>query len=382
MNYLIYDGVNLTLRFGLIISGAGTFSAPSRIVDTVPVPGRNGYLVRDDGYYANTELVYAGSGLRRRDRDQLEQLRVFLSRHQDGYYKLADSYHPDEYRMARFVGPFSPSVGPQLRLATFDLVFDCKPQRFLLSGDEEIELNYTTDATGGSTYKVYGSLTATEKSQVDALDLVDGYNVTSFPTFTLSRNAAYVAVKEPENAIPGSQIRWMYPNSSLGEGLYWFAGSQSSGTTIDTAYVSPFMSVVDDQGEIFTPSHYETEIYNPTSFDSAPIIKVYMNKTQTLPNCKIDTAFGVSADDYVTFDYFTDENWRIWFDRTLIIDCENYMAYSGHVSGVRMLNHNTGAGFVGSVRLKPGSNTFRISNYRATFSNVDKITLIPRWYRL
>ena len=380
--YLIFDGENLTKRFGLVISGTGAFSSPARSVELVGVPGRNGDLIQDGGRYTNIEVLYAGCGLKIRDRSQLDALRAFLSARQDGYYKIADSYHPDEYRLGRFVGPFDPTLGAALRVATFDLVFECKPQRFLLLGDREIELNYTTGSTGGSTYKVYNTLNSTEKGQVDALDLVSGFNVTSFPTFTLSRTASYVYVKEPAEAIPDSEIRWQYPNNYVTEGVYWFADAQSSGTTIDTAYVSPFMSVWDDESEIFTPAHYETEIYNPTDCDAAPLITVYMSKSATLPNCKIDTAFGVDANNYVTFTYFTDQNWRLRFDRTLIIDCENCLAYSHDVSGERLLNHNTGAAFRGDVRLKPGLNTFRISNYRATFTNVSKITLTPRWFRL
>ena len=42
--------------------------------------------------------------------------------------------HPDEYRMARFVGPFSVEESDR-RGAAYTLAFDCKPQRFLKSGE-------------------------------------------------------------------------------------------------------------------------------------------------------------------------------------------------------------------------------------------------------
>lgn len=57
-----------------------------------------------------------------------------------GYQRLEDTYHPYEYRMARFISKMSvDTAGYMNRSGQFSLEFDCKPQRFLKSGEEAIE---------------------------------------------------------------------------------------------------------------------------------------------------------------------------------------------------------------------------------------------------
>jgi phage-related protein len=57
-----------------------------------------------------------------------------------GYKRLIDTYHPDEYRMACYVGPFEPDVLSDNKAGQFELMFSCKPQRYLLSGENIITL--------------------------------------------------------------------------------------------------------------------------------------------------------------------------------------------------------------------------------------------------
>ena len=42
--------------------------------------------------------------------------------------------HPDTYRMAIFKGPISPHMFPHGANGMFELIFDCKPQRFFKIG--------------------------------------------------------------------------------------------------------------------------------------------------------------------------------------------------------------------------------------------------------
>ena len=66
-------------------------------------------------------------------------LRAFLLS-KTSYFRLEDTYHPTEYRMAYYRGPFTPAVNQRLNAAKFDLVFNVKPQRFLKSGEESSSL--------------------------------------------------------------------------------------------------------------------------------------------------------------------------------------------------------------------------------------------------
>ena len=99
---LIYDGKS-SKDFGLYISGSGTFNAPQRDVELVEVPGRNGTLTIDKQRFQNIIIEYPAF-IREKFRTYTDAAREWLLA-VPGYRRLEDSYHPDEYRMARFTGP-------------------------------------------------------------------------------------------------------------------------------------------------------------------------------------------------------------------------------------------------------------------------------------
>ena len=130
-NYLIMDGVD-SRTFGLYINGVDTFGAPAREVSTLQIPGRNGDIIVKADRLQNYDLTYSSFIVRNFDAN-IAALRAFLLSH-TSYFRLEDTYHPTEYRMAYFRGPFTPAVNQRLNAAKFDLVFTVKPQRFLKSG--------------------------------------------------------------------------------------------------------------------------------------------------------------------------------------------------------------------------------------------------------
>lgn len=76
-----------------------------------------------------------------------------MSKH--GYRRLETSDDPDHFWLARIEN--SPAISQRMRmLAPFDITFDCKPQRFLKSGEEKIVF-YPTDTDGlwGIKSKIY-----------------------------------------------------------------------------------------------------------------------------------------------------------------------------------------------------------------------------------
>ena len=136
-NYLIMDGMD-SRTYGLYINGGGTFSAPAREVSTIQIPGRNGDLIVKADRMQNYDLTYASFICRNFDAN-IAALREFLLSH-TSYFRLEDTYHPDEYRIAFYRGPFTPAVTKKLNAAKFDLTFNVKPQRFLKSGEESTSL--------------------------------------------------------------------------------------------------------------------------------------------------------------------------------------------------------------------------------------------------
>lgn len=136
-NYIIMDGVD-SRTFGLYVNGVDTFGAPAREVSTLQIPGRNGDVIVKADRLQNYDLTYS-SFIVRNFGANIAALRAFLLS-KTSYFRLEDSYHPDEYRMAFYRGPFTPAVNQRLNAAKFDLVFNVKPQRFLKSGEEPVNL--------------------------------------------------------------------------------------------------------------------------------------------------------------------------------------------------------------------------------------------------
>lgn len=141
-NWLTFDGVSLK-DFGVYINGGGTFNAPARSREVISVPGRNGDLIIDNGRYENTDVVYHAF-IYRDFSVNVEGLRnLLLSR--TGYVRIEDTYHPDEFRMGVYTGNFQADVVDWLEAGEFDLTFNCKPQRFLKSGEDAI--TFTSDGS-------------------------------------------------------------------------------------------------------------------------------------------------------------------------------------------------------------------------------------------
>ena len=131
-NYFTLAGKD-SRDFGVYISGQGTFSAPEKAYEFYNVPGRNGAILGNDHRFENIEVSYE-CFIYSNFSKNIGDFRTFLLS-LDGYEKLIDSYHPDEYRMAVYTGPFEPEVTSKNDAGSFTLTFNCKPQRYLTSGD-------------------------------------------------------------------------------------------------------------------------------------------------------------------------------------------------------------------------------------------------------
>lgn len=134
-NYLNFNGVDLR-NYGLYVSGDKTFDSPQKEITKVSIPGRSGDLIRFNGRYQNVTLEYSSILIEDFDTN-VEALREILMTPMD-YVRLEDGYHPDEYRMAFFQGPLNFDV-LYLEAGSTTLQFDCKPQRWLKSGEVPID---------------------------------------------------------------------------------------------------------------------------------------------------------------------------------------------------------------------------------------------------
>ena len=159
-NYFTLNGVD-SRDFGVYISGQGTFSASRREYNMVPIPGRNGELVGNEKRFENLELTYPAFIYTNFDQNIREFRNFLLSL--VGYHNLIDTYHPDEFRKVVYEGEFNPNVESKNDAGQFDIVFNCKPQRYLLTGETVTTLTASGSITNPNRFdaqpllRVYGA---------------------------------------------------------------------------------------------------------------------------------------------------------------------------------------------------------------------------------
>lgn len=137
INYFTLNGKK-SRDFGLYITGSGAFNAPERDVEVIQVPGRNGNLIIDQGRFKNVTQSYKAF-IHQNFTANSENVRAWLLS-DAGYRRLEDTYNPQTFRLARFAGPLNMDVRALCSGAEMELFFDCKPQRFLKTGEQLLTL--------------------------------------------------------------------------------------------------------------------------------------------------------------------------------------------------------------------------------------------------
>ena len=276
-----FNGVELETTFNMTAIGRGTYGAAERDIEQIHVPGRNGDLLYDNGGFKNVNVVFPCSIISDFPANARE-LRNFLLG-SPGYHKLVDSYHPDEYRMAEFRGPFEPDVHTYRNndSANFDLVFNCKPQRWLADAETNVCYPHCTldasNVTGDPwTYEFRFFL---EAGKTCELDLQADNVASSAWTYSYTKDGTTSVI-----AIP-----------TVDGGEYTF-------TAVRDCYMS--IKIVSTAGDCFlrlridgkffevrgVNKNYGTVLSNPTYFNSEPVITVTFRKTESnLLTCKWGT---------------------------------------------------------------------------------------------
>ena len=181
INTFSFNGKDSWDDFGIYIGGQNTYNAPQRVVTKTSIPGRNGDLIRDEGRFQNVQVPY-NIVVMNEFRDKTDDIKAWLLS-PTGYCRLEDTYHPDTYRMARVSGGLDFSTSAYNLTGKAQVIFDCKPQRFLTSGEtaESFTANGTitnpTEFPSRPLIRIYGSGTcsATIGSQTVSVTSVNGY---------------------------------------------------------------------------------------------------------------------------------------------------------------------------------------------------------------
>lgn len=152
LNYITFAGKS-SREYGIRIEKSGVWEAAERDFETQEIPGKNGELTIDNGRYKNVTLTYQCS-IGRGFPSKMNNLFQWLMSN-TGYHRLEDSDQLDYYRMARVAEAPSPDLYSKLIGGKFDITFDCKPQRWLKSGEKEMILQTSNQIYNPTLYPSY-----------------------------------------------------------------------------------------------------------------------------------------------------------------------------------------------------------------------------------
>lgn len=136
LDHLYVDGTDLTTFGGYYFDGY-TRNAPVREYTFYDIPGRNGSVLGPSSRLQNIEVAY---DFIIDSEANLRSLRSFLMS-REGYVRIEDSVHTTEYRMGVFEGPLEVTSTKDRDQHKGTIVFNCQPQRWLKSGETEIQFN-------------------------------------------------------------------------------------------------------------------------------------------------------------------------------------------------------------------------------------------------
>lgn len=160
-----FDGEN-SADYGLYISGDSVYNAPNREIDMVSIPGRNGQLAIDMGRYENITVTYPAfvfADTQEEFREKIRRIRNWLCS-KTSYQRLTDEYNPESFRLGLYKSGLEVEPIFYNRCGEFEMSFDCKPQRFLFTGEEVFTLG-----EWGETETYSGSIVSFEGTETTAI---------------------------------------------------------------------------------------------------------------------------------------------------------------------------------------------------------------------
>ncbi len=386
MGIVIFDGRS-SKNYGIQVEHPPGYQTPARDYEMVHIPGRNGDLLIDNGSYQNVSREYEiAVGSEDGDFTEMANRIAEWLHSAPGYARLEDSYEPGYYRMAACSEGITVENLEQ-HAGRAKAVFNCKPQRFLKSGEEIVEVRkrvhglmvtfsddtrmeegrdylqiiYSDDSDGEArkqlTFRSSESLAGRQVFIPNAKEFYIywhsgggistylGFEVTSVRFLAGSAPDAEAGALPPDNALSAPVIQVSkgdYPKCPK-------ADSGGYGPVVDLLwrYTYGAPTINPPLGNI---------VANPTGFTALPVITVYGNGAGFLHV----NGYTVDISD---------------IRGSITIDSEVQDAYSGGVNRVNR-NPDISLGTHGFPKLKPGLNEITFSG------GVTYLEVVPKWWTL
>lgn len=139
MGEVIYNGRS-SKDYGIEVETFPSYQTPKRSYEKVHVPGRNGDLIIDSGCWENVARSYLiAIGSYEIPYHILGNLVSEWLHTTTTYARLEDSYEPEYFRLAVYLNETS-MTNIYNKGSEVNIDFDCKPQRFLKTGEVPIIL--------------------------------------------------------------------------------------------------------------------------------------------------------------------------------------------------------------------------------------------------
>lgn len=399
---LNFDGQS-SGTYGVYITGDAVFNAPERDVEMVKIPGRNGAFALDNGRFENIEVTYPAGIFAETEADfaaAISDFRNYLCSRK-GYCRLTDDYNPDEYRLGIYKSGLE--VNPEfLKAGQFNITFECKPQRYLTTGENPITVT-DGDTLTNPTYFESGPLLE-----------IDGYGTISFNGYEIELDDDLVgdvfvrthidqytnsySVTFPDVYInPGDQIQvndavivLPYRRRSGNRTISSKSNTSTSGDGT-VAYSSGNVTSFTMTATFTTPLTF--------SYGTEATKEITYSFRLTYDNGTYDNftfKFQVSYDGNKTITFYTPASYKGWFEpynveitsneiiihstattygHPTYIDCDIGEAYADDNGVISSLNSYIDLGSY-LPKLAPGSNTITFDN------TVTDLKITPRWWKV
>lgn len=404
--------------YNMFITEAASYDAPERAVEMLEIPGRNGHLALDQGRFENVEVTYHvcvyGSS-HSAFQTTLADVRSWLCG-KIGYQRLTDDYNPNEYRMAIYKSGIDVDDA-YLNGAEFDIVFDCKPQRFLTSGETETAvadggtLSNPTQFDSSPLLNVYGyGNISFNNYSIDVLNQIGGIVVADNDSYYLGETYSFdptlvnvgdeIRIKARFNgtanayATSSSETLTMTSQSKTADSdaAYTTQAPNFTRTTISgkSGFTSPFITSFEASFPVGTDANYIDQVEMSITGTGSNIgsftvtFSLYMcvryTETNSMIYVYINQFDGVSTLGGVTWstEHIFD-GVSIVIDSSkaadAYIDCDTGECYTTGTGGIVSLNDKVALGS-DLPTLAPGTNTITYDN------TITSLKVTPRWWRV
>ena len=390
--------------YGVYITGEAVYNAPERDVEMITIPGRNGAFALDNGRFENITVTYPAGIFAENEADFAQAISDFRNYlcSKKGYCRLTDEYNPNEYRMAIYKSGLEVTPA-QLRAGEFDIIFECKPQRFLTSGETATAVVSGNTLTNPTLFESSPLLEVTGYGNIDIADA--HLEVHNEPIGTIGINKTETKVTYTYTI----KLETQYANSGDAIHIYTTRGSfrpkitkeltAGVGNEFSSVSVSYTGSGTAGYSQASSPSKQISGILYPAQFDMAygTASSDSMTATWSFNNsktykCTLTTAYNgsdtvtitaanttttsplsvQSTTFYIPFGVTLDST-QTALGNPLYIDLDIGEAYK--IENGVPVSVNNGVELPGELPvLEPGANTITYDN---TFT---QFKVVPRWW--